>query len=89
MQAVQIVFDPRRVSYDQLARLFFRIHDSTHLSGQRPYIKTHCCSVIFYHDELQKVGVETIVRELGGAEHCDRPIVAQLVPAGAFWPTEQ
>ncbi len=84
-EAVEVLYDPVRVSYEQLARLFFEIHDPTQRDGQGPDIGAEYRSAIFYVDEEQKQIAEKLVAEL---EAKGMSIGTQVVPAGRFWPAE-
>lgn len=85
VEAVEVIYDPVRVSYEQLARLFFEIHDPTQADGQGPDIGPQYRSVIFYLDEEQKAVVEQLIALLreGGYD-----VVTQVLPASTFWPAE-
>jgi len=63
-EAVRVTFDPQRVSYEQLARLFFEIHDPTQLDRQGPDAGTQYRSAVFYRDERQKDTAEKLIAEL-------------------------
>ena len=61
VEAVEIVYDPARVSYKELARLFFEIHDPTQVNMQGPDIGEHYSSVVFYMDKDQKNIAEKLI----------------------------
>lgn len=85
VEAIKVVFDPTKTSYEDLTRLFFEIHDPTQTNGQGPDIGEQYLSVIFYRDEKQR----EIARKLVGIlrqKHYD--VVTQLKPASKFWPAE-
>ena len=63
-EAVRVVFDPDRVSYEHLARLFFEIHDPTQLNRQGPDIGSQYRSAVFYVDAQQKETVAKLIAEL-------------------------
>jgi peptide methionine sulfoxide reductase msrA/msrB len=84
-EAVEVLFDPVRVSFETLAKLFFEIHDPTQHDGQGPDIGAEYRSAIFYTDDEQKQVAEKLIAELT-ARGMD--IATQLAPAGAFWPAE-
>lgn len=85
-EAVEVLYDPVRVSYEQLARLFFEIHNPTQRDGQGPDIGAEYRSAIFYANEDQKQVAEKLVTELGTR---GMDIATQVVPAGRFWPAEE
>ena len=88
-EALQIAFDPTRVSYQQLLDVFFSSHDPTQLNRQGPDHGEQYRSVIFYHSaEQQQAAVATVAR-LNAEHKFPRPIVTQIVPAQTFWVAEE
>ena len=87
-EAVRISFDPGVISYRDLLKVFFTIHDPTTLDRQGADVGTQYRSAIFYHDEQQKRTAEEVIRELGQAGPWDDPIVTELGPAGEFYVAE-
>ena len=85
-EAVRVVFDPRRVSYEQLARLFFEIHDPTQLDRQGPDAGTQYRSAVFYLDEEQRQIAEKLIAELRALGY---DVVTQVAAASTFYPAEQ
>jgi peptide-methionine (S)-S-oxide reductase len=88
-EVVQVDFDPAQVSYDQLVRVFFEIHDPTTLNRQGPDWGTQYRSVIFFHDAEQEAAARKIMEELDRSGHFPRKIVTQIVPAAEFWRGEE
>jgi len=84
-EAVEVLFDPVRVSFEQLAKLFFEIHDPTQRNGQGPDLGAEYRSAIFCTDEAQKQVADQLIAELR-ARGMD--IATQVAPAGTFWPAE-
>jgi peptide-methionine (S)-S-oxide reductase len=86
-EAVQVAFDPTRVSYDELLALFWRIHDPTQVDRQGPDIGTQYRSAIFVHSPAQ----EAAARDSRDAQarRARRPIATQIAPAGPFWRAEE
>jgi peptide-methionine (S)-S-oxide reductase len=85
-ESVEIVFDPSKISYDQILDFFFRLHDPTTKNQQGNDIGTQYRSAIFFHDEKQR---EAAQRALDRAElRWRRPIVTEIVPATQFWSAE-
>ncbi len=87
-EAVQITFDPEKISYEQLLELFWRQIDPTDTEGQffdrgEPY---H--TAIFYHSEEQKIKAETARKALATSGIFSKPIVTKILPAGPFYPAE-
>lgn len=87
-EVVQVVFDPRQISYADLLRIFFSIHDPTTLNRQGADVGTQYRSVIFYHDPGQKAAAEDVIKSLQEQGVWDRQIVTQLAPFEAFYPAE-
>jgi len=84
-EAVETLYDPVRISFEELARLFFETHDSTQLNRQGPDIGAEYRSAIFYLDEEQQQVAETLMADLRAR---GLNVVTQLVPAARFWPAE-
>ncbi len=88
-EAVQITFDPSRVSYDDLIDVFFRQIDPTDKEGQFADKGLQYRSAIFYHNQEQKVLAEKSKEELGKSGRFDKPIVTQIIPFTRFFRAEQ
>jgi peptide-methionine (S)-S-oxide reductase len=87
-EVVQVVFDPGQISYGDLLRVFFSIHDPTTLNRQGADVGTQYRSVIFYHDPEQQRTAEEVIRALQEQGIWDQPIVTQVVPFEAFYRAE-
>jgi len=87
-EAVEVVYDPYEVGYDDLLDLFWRIHDPTTLNRQGPDVGSQYRSAIFYHDEEQKKKALASKRELERSGRYARAIVTEIVPASPFYPAE-
>ena len=85
-EAVQVEFDPDQVSYDDLLRAFWQMHDPTQLNRQGPDIGDQYRSAIFFHTPEQ----EAAAKESKEAAQADfrRPIVTEITEAVRFWPAE-
>jgi methionine-S-sulfoxide reductase len=74
-EAVEITFDPARVSYAKLLDVFWQAHDPTHLNRQGHDVGTQYRSAIFYHSDAQKDAAEKSIQQPGGirspGSHCD------------------
>ena len=88
-EVVQLDYDPQQVSYEQLLRAFFDLHDPTTLNRQGPDYGKQYRSVIFFHDPEQEGAAHKIKDELGRARRFSRKIVTQIAPAADFWPAEE
>jgi len=89
-ETVKVVFDPARVSYRELLKVFFANHDATTLNRQGPDHGTQYRSAVFAGDAAQLAEARTFLDELARApKYASRKIVTQLVPPGqTFWPAE-
>ena len=88
-EAVEIHYDPSRLSYGQLLRVFFSIaHDPTQKDRQGPDVGRQYRSAIFYANDDQKRVAEAYVRQLHGAKVFDAPIVTEIVPLDRFYEAE-
>lgn len=87
-EVVQVTFDPARISYAEILRVFFGTHDPTTLNRQGADRGTQYRSVIFYHSEEQRRVAEDVMRDLGDKEVFDSPIVTELSPAPTFYIAE-
>lgn len=88
-EAVRIVFDPSKTSYEALLRFFFRIHDPTTLNRQGNDLGTQYRSAIFYASEEQRRVAEKVKAEVDASGKWKRPIVTQIVPAGPWYRAEE
>lgn len=87
-EVCQILFDPKLISYDKLLEAFWQTHDPTQLNRQGNDIGTQYRSVIFYHNEQQKLLAEKYKKELNASGAWDKPIVTEISPAGPFYKAE-
>ncbi|MFA6426606.1 MAG: bifunctional methionine sulfoxide reductase B/A protein [Phycisphaerae bacterium] len=85
-EAIEVVFDPAKTSYEDLAKLFFEIHDFTQLDRQGPDIGTQYRSGIYYLNKQQKETAEKLITELTQKGY---DVKTELKPAQTFWPAEQ
>lgn len=83
-EVVQITFDPASLTFDDLLRVFFTIHDPTTLNRQGADVGTQYRSAIFYHSSEQKAAAERIIAELERDGVWQDPIVTELVPFTEF-----
>lgn len=87
-EAVQVTFDPAKVSYEKLVRVFFDNHNPTTRNRQGPDVGEQYRSVIFTHDDSQKQIAEKVIAELEEAKRFGKPIVTELRPSAPFYPAE-
>jgi peptide-methionine (S)-S-oxide reductase len=89
-ESVKITYDPSRISYSELLRIFFSVAtDPTQLNRQGPDTGTQYRSVIFYADEYQKQIALAYIDQINKAKVFSAPIVTQVVPLKAFYPAEE
>lgn len=87
-EAVEITFDPLRISYDDLLKIFWECHDPTQINRQGPDIGEQYRSVIFYHTETQHQSAIVSRADLESTRMFPHPIATQIVPATVFWEAE-
>jgi peptide-methionine (S)-S-oxide reductase len=87
-EAVQVTFDPAKISYREILEIFFSVHDPTTLNRQGADTGTQYRSAIFYHSEQQKAIAEQVIGELNKARLWKKPIVTQVAPLDKFYPAE-
>ncbi len=88
-EAVEIEFDPKRISYEKIVDLFFRLHDPTQLNRQMNDVGTQYRSAIFFRSADQKATAEKVRAAAEASGRWKKPIVTQIVPAPPFWPAEE
>jgi peptide-methionine (S)-S-oxide reductase len=88
-ESVKVVYDPSRITYGQLLRIYFSVaHDPTQLNRQGPDVGTSYRSAIFYANEDQKRLSLAYIAQLDAAHVFPRPIVTQVVPLKGFYDAE-
>lgn len=85
IEAVKVTYDPQKISYEALAKLFFEIHDPTQRGGQGPDIGQQYESAIFYQNDDQKNISEKLISIL---KEKGLNVVTSLIPATTFWDAE-
>lgn len=88
-EVVQISFDPSVISYRDLLRIFFTIHDPTTLNRQGADVGTQYRSIILYHNEVQKQTALEVMQEVTQQGMWPNPIVTELKPFDVFYPAEE
>src|SRR6476469_8396040 len=86
-EAVEVTFDPTRVSYEQLLAAFWNMHDPTQRDRQGPDVGTQYRSAIFFHTPEQER--EAIASRDALAPTLGKPVATQIVAAGTFYPAEE
>ena len=87
-EAVEVDYDPAKLSYDKLLEVFWENHDPTQLNRQGPDWGTQYRSAIFFHDPPQEAAALASKEKLGKSGRYSKPIVTQIVPAVTFYPAE-
>jgi len=87
-ESIEIQFDPGRISYEEILRYFFRLHDPTTPNRQGNDIGSQYRSAIFVHDDTQREVAERVKKEVDASGKWTRPIATEIVAATEFWPAE-
>lgn len=88
-ESVQVIYDPRRVTYRKLLEVFFAVaHDPTQLNRQGPDVGSQYRSAIFYVTEAQRQAAQAYIGDLTRSRVFGDPIVTQVVPLQRFFPAE-
>lgn len=88
-EIVRVTFDPDVISFDEILRVFFTIHDPTTLNRQGADVGTQYRSVIFYQNQAQKETAGGLIAELNAAGIWPNPIVTEVTQAETFYPAEE
>lgn len=88
-ESVEVVFDPREVSYGKLLQVFFSVaHNPTQLNYQGPDVGTQYRSAVFYASEAQKKTAAAYIEQLSAAKSFADPIVTEVTAFQVFYPAE-
>jgi peptide-methionine (S)-S-oxide reductase len=88
-ESVEVVYDPSRITYGQLLRIFFSVaHDPTELNRQGPDVGTSYRSAIFYTSDEQKRVATAYIAQLDAAKIFPKPIVTEVTPLKGFYRAE-
>jgi methionine-S-sulfoxide reductase len=87
-ESVELTFDPKKISYEQILLYFFKIHDPTTPNRQGNDVGASYRSVIFYHGEEQHRIAEAVKARVDKSGAWRHPVVTQIVPAKTFWTAE-
>ena len=88
-EAVQVTFDPAKVTYEKLLDIFWQIHDPTQLNRQGPDYGKQYRSAIFFHTPEQEGAARASKAKLQASNLYKRPIVTEITAATKFWPAEE
>lgn len=87
-EVAEITFDPSMITFKDILRVFFSVHDPTTLNRQGADIGTQYRSAIFYRSDEQKRDAEEVIKEITDEGVYDKPIVTEVTPFEKFWPAE-
>ena len=88
-ESVEIRFDPAKVTYEQLLKIFFEVaHNPTELNRQGPDVGPQYRSAIFYKDDAQKAAANAFVEKMKSSTTFSKPIVTEVVPLKEFFAAE-
>ncbi|KAI8889110.1 hypothetical protein K501DRAFT_239448 [Backusella circina FSU 941] len=88
-EALEITFDPKKVSYATLVEFFYKMHDPTTVNAQGPDKGTQYRSAIFYHSPEQKKVAEEVTEKVQKEHYKNDKIVTEIIPAGKFYSAEE
>jgi methionine-S-sulfoxide reductase len=88
-ESVKIEFDPAKISYEDLLKLFFRMHDPTTLNRQGNDVGTQYRSEIFYTNDDQKQSAEKVMKLVNDSKKWKAPLTTKLESASTFYPAEE
>lgn len=84
-EAIKIVYDPKQISYEELAKLFFETHDPTQINRQGPDIGEQYRTEVFYNDDSQKETTEKLIKQLQDKGY---NVATKVTKSGTFWKAE-
>lgn len=88
-EAVEVIFDPKRITYDELLAVFWAMHDPTTVNRQGPDVGSQYRSAIFYHDDAQRARAEATKASENASGRHRAAIVTEIVPATKFYAAEE
>lgn len=88
-EAVQVEYDPAEVSYEELLKVFWDIHDPTTLNRQGPDVGTQYRSVVFFHNADQEAAAKAFKEMLENSSRFGKKIVTEIKPASEFYRAEE
>ncbi|MEX6686690.1 peptide-methionine (S)-S-oxide reductase MsrA [Danxiaibacter flavus] len=88
-EVCQIIYDPKKVTYDELLEVFWKTHDPTTLNRQGNDVGTQYRSAIFYHNEEQKEKAQHYKDEINKSGAYDKPVVTTIEPYTVFYSAEE
>ena len=88
-ESLQIVFDPAKISFEQILEHFFRLHDPTTKNRQGNDVGTQYRSAIFFHDDAQRQTAQKVKTKVEQSGKWSRPVTTEIVPLSTFWAAEE
>ncbi len=88
-EAVEVTYDPKVVTYNQLLQIFFSVHNPTELNRQGPDNGTQYRTAIYYTDASQKAAAESYIAQLTKTKAFKKPIVTEVTKFDKFWMAEE
>lgn len=85
-ETVEVIYDPSKVSFETLVKVYFGSQNPTQVNGQGPDNGVHYRSIIFYQNSQQKQTIEKVKAEVG--KNYEKPIAAEILPFQKFWKAE-
>jgi methionine-S-sulfoxide reductase len=83
-ESVQVLFDPKKVSYEKILKVFFSIHDPTTVNRQGNDIGSQYRSAIFYHDAQQKKIAQNVIAQVNASKKWKQKVVTTVDALGGF-----
>ena len=87
-ECVQVIYEPAKITYDELLEVFFQVHDPTSLNQQGADVGTQYRSAIFYHNAEQREKAKFYKQELDKSGAYNKAIVTEISPFSRFYPAE-
>ncbi|VVB57336.1 Peptide methionine sulfoxide reductase MsrA [uncultured archaeon] len=87
-EAVEVEYEPQKISYEKLMLRFFELHDPTQVNRQGPDVGSNYRSAIFYSSEKEKKEAAALISKLNASKKYSKPIATSLEPASTFWVAE-
>lgn len=87
-EAIDIIFDPAKISYREILELFFQIHDPTTLNRQGNDVGLSYRSAIYYVNDAQKLEARSTIKDVEASGHWPGKVVTEVEPVGDFWQAE-
>jgi len=85
-EAVRVLYDPKKIDFESVAKYFFEIHDFTQITGQGPDLGEQYLSVLFYYGPTQQKIGQNLIEQLHQKNH---HVATRLLPVSVFWPAEE